>query len=105
MKISLKLWRQRVLRSSQPIPPAPTRRARILLKSIFSTWVTPIAVIKFGDAKMRTFLKGGSESGLGPECFIEVVTNGHWSLNTKKQVSKIFISKRDKLQCVLTHYF
>jgi hypothetical protein len=55
--------------------------------------------------KCEPFLKGGSESGLGPECFIEVVTNGLWSLNTKKQVVKIFISKRDKLQCVLTHYF
>jgi len=31
MNISLKLWRQRVLRSSQPIPPAPTSRARMSL--------------------------------------------------------------------------
>lgn len=36
MNISLKLWRQRVLRSSQPMPPAPTRRARVLLKSILA---------------------------------------------------------------------
>jgi hypothetical protein len=34
MKISLKEWRHSVLRSSQPIPPAPTRRARVLENSI-----------------------------------------------------------------------
>ena len=34
MKISLKECRQSVLSSSQPIPPAPTNRARVLLKSI-----------------------------------------------------------------------
>lgn len=47
MKISLKLWRQSVLRSSQPMPPAPMRRARVLLKSILS-----------GDVKRRAMLKG-----------------------------------------------
>src|SRR5277367_4269174 len=34
MKMCLKLCRQSVLRSSQPIPPAPTRRARVDEKSI-----------------------------------------------------------------------
>jgi len=47
MKISLKLCRQSVLRSSQPMPPAPMRRARVLLKSILS-----------GDVKRRAMLKG-----------------------------------------------
>jgi hypothetical protein len=34
MKMCLRLCRQSVLRSSQPIPPAPTRRARVDEKSI-----------------------------------------------------------------------
>jgi len=46
MKISLKVCRQSVLRSSQPMPPAPIRRARVLLKSILS-----------GDVKRRAMLK------------------------------------------------
>jgi hypothetical protein len=34
MKISLKLWRHSVLRSSQPMPPAPTSSARVSLNDM-----------------------------------------------------------------------